>query len=91
MGREQGACCFAGVVARVGGEMKPWYQYRFEEVAGKTGLAAYYWFNSMFTIELGISKRIARFLFAKLYFGGVQWEYAASFTDWRCVYGFCCE
>lgn len=65
--------------------MKKWYQHRCEDKIGTSGMAIYLLQNNLF-IDAGLSRRLSRFLFAKLYMGGVNWEYSAVINDWCCVY-----
>lgn len=66
--------------------MKKWYQYRCEESVGSSDIISYYLAVGLF-IEKSLCKRLGRFLFARLYVDGIYWQYEASISDWRCVYG----
>ena len=66
---------------------KEWYQYRFEEISNGSDLEVYHWLNNLFFRNPSISKRLCRFLFVKLHCGGIKWQWRASLTDFRGVYG----
>ena len=62
--------------------MKPWYQYRIEEMGiDEEGLQV------AFIGCWVLAYRLRRFLFLKAHFGGILWQFSGGWTDWKGVYG----
>lgn len=60
--------------------MKSWYQFRVEEMDSTADPIDC-------ILSSGISGRLRRLLLKRLFFGGLRWQYAMGYSEWRGVYG----